>query len=47
VFLAVLGLNLLGVLALVIGVFVTGAFSMVLIASVYEELKRASAATHG
>lgn len=46
VFLVVLGLNLLGVLALVIGVFVTGAFSMVLIASAYDELKRASAGTH-
>jgi uncharacterized membrane protein len=46
VFLAVLGLNLLGVLALVIGVFVTGAFSMLLIAAVYEELNRANAGTH-
>lgn len=46
VFLAVLGLNLLGVLALVIGVFLTGAFSMLLIASVYEELNQAGAGTH-
>jgi uncharacterized membrane protein len=40
--LALFGLNLLGMLALVIGVIFTAAFSILVIAAVYDELSRAA-----
>lgn len=46
VFLAVVGLNLLGLIALVIGVIFTGALSLLIGATVYEELAGTYSANH-
>jgi uncharacterized membrane protein len=40
VFLVLLGLNLLGVLALIIGFIVTGAFSLLVMSAMYDELSK-------
>lgn len=46
VFLAVIGINILGLIALVIGIIFTGAFSLVISAALYDELAQAYEAEH-